>query len=293
MKTEMVQREKLPIKKLAREFFWLTFGTLLVAVGVYFFKFPNHFSTGGVSGLGVLLGAVIPGFSPSNVVSVLNFFFLILGFVFLHRGFGARTVYCSLLFSGSLELLGFLWPLEAPLTQEPLLELFFAVILPAIGSGVLFNIGGSTGGTDIVAMILKKYTALDTGMALLCTDIFIAASTLLVFDVTTGLFSILGLVLKSTLVDNVIESLNRRKSFSIITTKPEPIIDYITANLHRSATVWTATGAYTGREETVLLTALSRSQAVELRNHIKEVDPHAFMLIQNSSEIFGKGFLRA
>lgn len=281
------------LQKLAREFFWLTFGTLLVAVGVYFFKFPNNFSTGGVSGLGVLLGAVLPGFSPSNVVSILNFVFLILGFVFLHRGFGARTIYCSLLFSASLEVMGVLWPLSGPLTDQPLLELFFAVILPALGSGILFNIGGSTGGTDIAAMILKKYTALNTGMALLCTDILIAAATLLVFDVTTGLFSILGLVLKSTLVDTVMESLNRRKSFTIITTQPQPIRDYITQKLHRSATVWNATGAYTGREETVLLTALSRSQAVTLRNYIKEVDPHAFMLIQNSSEIFGKGFLRA
>lgn len=286
-------RAKLAPGQVAKELTWLTAGTLLVAIGVYFFKFPNNFSTGGVSGLGVVLGAVIPGMTPSNVVSVLNLVFLAAGFLFLHRGFGARTVYCSLLFSGALEVMGRLWPLEAPLTEQPLLELFFAVLLPAIGSGVLFNMGGSTGGTDIVAMILKKYTALDTGMALLCSDILIAGATLAVFDVTTGLFSILGLVLKSTLVDTVIESLNRRKSFTIITTKPEPILEYITGTLHRSATVWTATGAYTGREETVLLTALSRSQAVVLRNHIKAVDAHAFMLIQNSSEIFGKGFLRA
>lgn len=291
--TTLPVKGKLSPRKLALEIFWLTVGTLLTSVGVYFFKFPNNFSTGGVSGLGVVLGAVIPQFSPSNIVSILNFGFLILGFVFLHRGFGARTVYCSLLFSGTLELMGRLWPLEAPLTDQPLLELFFAVILPAIGSGILFNIGGSTGGTDIAAMILKKYAAMDTGMALLCCDVLIAGATLVVFDVRTGLFSVLGLVLKSTLVDNVIESLNRRKSFTIITTKPQPIIDFITGQLHRSATVWNAHGAYTGVGETVLLTALSRAQAVTLRNHIKQVDPHAFMLIQNSSEIFGKGFLRA
>lgn len=287
------EKKKISPRRLAREILWLTVGTLLTSVGVYFFKFPNNFSTGGVSGLGVVLGAVIPGVTPSNVVSVLNLGFLALGFVFLHRGFGTRTVYCSLLFSGALEVMGRIWPLEAPLTDQPLLELFFAVILPAIGSGILFNIGGSTGGTDIAAMILKKYAAMDTGMALLCCDVLIAGATLVVFDVRTGLFSVLGLVLKSTLVDTVIESLNRRKSFTIITTQPKPIIDFITGSLHRSATVWTAHGAYTGVGETVLLTALSRSQAVMLRNHIKTVDPHAFMLIQNSSEIFGKGFLRA
>lgn len=293
MKTETEENERISKRMVVKDLFLMTVGTLLVSVGVYFFKFPNNFSTGGVSGLGVVLGAVLPRLSPSNIVSILNIVFLILGFVFLHRGFGARTVYCSLLFSVSLEGMGLLWPLSAPLTDQPLLELFFAVLLPAIGSGILFNLGGSTGGTDIAAMILKKYSAMDTGMALLCTDILIAAATLVVFDVTTGLFSVLGLVLKSTLVDTVIESLNRRKSFTIITTNPQPILDYITGTLHRSATVWSATGAYTGGEETVLLTALSRGQAVVLRNRIKTVDPHAFMLIQNSSEIFGKGFLRA
>lgn len=271
----------------------MTLGTALVAVGVYCFKFPNHFSTGGVSGLGVVLGAVIPNFTPGNIVTIINVLFLILGFLVLKGGFGVKTVYCSLLFSGLLDVLERVWPLEAPLTDQPLLELFFAVLLPALGSGILFNIGASTGGTDIAALILKKYTAMDTGMALLCSDVLIAASTLLVFDATTGLFSILGLVLKSTLVDTVIESLNRKKSFTVITTSPHEVCDYITHTLKRGATVWQGKGAYTDADHWIILTALSRGQAVLLRNYVKTVDPHAFFVISNSSEIFGKGFLRA
>ena len=192
-----------------------------------------------------------------------------------------------------LQGLEWLVPLSAPLTDSPVLELFFAVILPALGSAILFNIEASTGGTDIVAMILKKFSSLDIGMALLICDVVIAASPFFLFDVETGLFCILGLVLKSVLVDSVIESLNRRKSVLIITLKEKEICDYITHTLNRSATVWDAIGAYTGSGHKVVLTVLTRFQAVAIRRYAKSVDSACFVLVLNSSEIFGKGFLRA
>lgn len=280
-------------KTALKEFPLLTLGTALVALGVYFFKFPNNFSTGGVTGLAILLSAVFKGVSSSAFASVLNIAFLILGFIVLNKGFGARTIYCSLLFSALLSGLEWLCPLSAPLTDQPLLELLFAVILPALGSGILFNMQGSTGGTDILAMILKKYTSLDIGQALLYVDVIIAGSTLFLINIQTGLFSLLGLLLKSVLVDTVIESINRKKSVILVTTFPEEIASFITKNLGRSATIWEAKGAYTHETKWVVMSALSRSQAVILRRHLKEIDPQGFMLITNSSEIFGKGFLRA
>lgn len=280
-------------KKLIREILLLSLGTALVAVGVYFFKFPNHFSTGGVTGIAVVLSSLFPSVSSSTFASVINLVFLVLGFLVLNRGFGLRTVYCSLLFSGLLSALEWLVPMSGPLTNEKILELFFAIIFPALGSAILFNLEGSTGGTDILAMILKKYTSLDIGKALLCVDVLIAVSTFFVFDVETGLCSLLGLALKSILVDNVIESLNRKKSFIVVTSQPEAACRFITETLHRSATFWDAEGAYTHEKKWVVLTALSRVQAVALRRYLKELDPHAFMVITNSSEIFGKGFLRA
>ncbi len=281
------------VKQFLTEYALLTLGTALVAMGTYFFKFPNHFSTGGVTGIAVILSSIFPSISSSLFASVINVAFLLLGFGVLNRGFGVRTVYCSLLFSGMLAGLEWLVPLSSPLTDEKLLELFFGVILPALGSAILFNTQGSTGGTDILAMILKKFTSLDIGMALLYVDVLIAGSTLILIDIETGLFSLLGLVLKSVLVDSVIESLNRKKSFILVTSCPEEVCDFITHTLHRSATFWKGEGAYSHQDKWVVLTALSRAQAVALRRHLKSVDPHAFMLITNSSEIFGKGFLRA
>lgn len=280
-------------KHLVKEYLMLSLGTALVAIGNHFFKFPNNFSLGGVTGLAVVLSSLFPAVSSSTFASVINLAFLVLGFAVLNRGFGIRTVYCSLLFSALLSLLGWIVPLSSPLTDQTLLELFFAVIFPSLGSAIIFNLQGSTGGTDILAMILKKFSSMDIGVALLYVDVLIAASTFLVFDVETGLFSMLGLILKSVVVDTVIESLNRRKSFLVVTSCPQEVCTYITDTLNRSATFWEAQGAYSHQEKWVVLTALSRSQAVALRRHLKEVDPHAFMLITNSSEIFGKGFLRA
>lgn len=276
-----------------QEAFFLVLGITLVSVGVYFFKFPNHFTMGGVSGLAILLGKLVhvSWLTPSMFNTIINIFFLILGFVFLNRGFGVKTVICSLLYTGIIQVLEWVCPLSGTLTTNKMLEAFFAILLPALGAGILFNLNASSGGTDILAMILKKYTGLDVGRALLFSDILIAASAFLVFDIETGLFSILGLFLKSVLVDSVIESLNLCKSFSVVTTQPDVACQYITDELHRSATVWEGNGAYTHEQRWVVLTAMTRSQAVLLRRHLKEHDPSAFMLISNSSEIFGKGFL--
>lgn len=283
------------MKQRIQEYLLLTLGTTLVSVGVYFFKFPNNFSMGGVSGLAVLLGSLVqhvPFLTPSFFNTVINLFFLVLGFLMLDRGFGLRTVYCSLLYSGIVQVLEWVCPLDKPLTNELMLELFFAVLLPALGSAILFNLDASSGGTDIAAMILKKYTGLDVGRALLLSDVLIAASALFVFGMTAGLCSLLGLGLKSVLVDSAIESINRRKAFIIITSEPQVVCNYITEQLIRGATIWNAKGAYTNADHNVVLTVLSRGQAVLLRRYLREHDPHAFMIITNSSEIVGKGFLR-
>ena len=278
-----------------KEFLLMSLGTALVSIGVYFFKFPNNFSMGGVSGLSVLLGELVrvPGLTPSVFNSIINTLFLVLGFVFLNRGFGFKTVYCSLLYAGLTQVFEILVPLSAPLTTNKMLEAFFAIILPPPGSGILFNLHASPARPAPAALLLKKYTGLDVGRALLLSDIVIAAAALFVFDIETGLFSLLGLVLKSVLVDSVIESINRRKSLTIITSQPDTSVEFITHTLGRGATVWEGQGAYTHQKHWIVLTVLSRGQAVVLRRYLKEKDPGAFLLVSNSSEIFGKGFLRA
>ncbi|WP_195985035.1 YitT family protein [Clostridium sp. D33t1_170424_F3] len=272
-----------------KDYTLITFSTLLIAVGVYFFKFPNNFTFGGVTGLAVAVGKVLP-FSPSAVNFVVNMMLLLLGFLFLGKGFGVRTVYSSMLLSVSLSAMQYLFPLDKPLTDDPMLELVFAIVLPALGSAILFNIGASSGGTDIVAMILKKYSSINIGNALLASDLLITLSAFFIFDIKTFLFSMLGLFTKSLVIDNVIESINMCKYFNVVCSNPEPICDFIVHKLGRSATVCNAEGAFSHEEKQIIFTVMSRYQAVMLRQYIKQVEPGAFILISNTSEIIGKGF---
>lgn len=277
------------VRRTLEEYTILTVATLILVMGVYVFKFPNNFSFGGVTGIAVVLGAVVP-VTPGTITFILNMALLAVGFLFLGKGFGVKTVYVSVLMSVGLSAAEALFPMEHPLTAEPVLELMYAIVLPAFGSAILFNIGASGGGTDIIAMVLKKYTKLNIGGALFVVDIGIVIASCFVFDAQTGLFSLCGLLAKSLVVDNVIESINMCKYFTIICNDPEPICDFIMNKLGRSATVYQAEGAYEHNHRTVIITIMRRSQAVELRNFIRRSQPTAFIAITNSSEIIGKGF---
>ena len=285
-------REKLPLltKANVKTFLLVNLGVLLLTCGVYFFKLPNHFSTGGVSGLAILLGSVVP-VSTATLMAVINIALLVLGYLFLGREFGFWTTYCSLMYSAETWLLEELFPMTAPFTDQPLLELCFAMMLPAVGSALLFNYNASSGGTDIIAMILKKYTTIsDVGKGLFLSDSVIALASFFFFGAETGLFSMLGLFLKSFVVDSVIESINLCKFFSIVTSKPQEICDYIIHELHHSSTVVDGQGAFSHQDKKVVLTAVRRGEAVRLRQKCKQIDPHSFMFITNTSEIIGKGF---
>lgn len=277
-------------KQWLNDFFILNAGTLLTAVGSYFFKFPNNFSTGGVTGISVVMAHYFPGLSNGTIVSVINIALLIVGLLLLGKGFGFKTFYVTVAFSAMLKILEVIWPMTQPLTDQPFMELLLGVFLPAWGSALLFNIGSSTGGTDIIAMIVKKYFKCHIGRALLIVDFFITLMTFVAFGPETGLFSMVGLFIRSFAVDLFLENMNTYKYFTIITDKPQEIYSYITDVLHRGATVYQAEGLYKHTEKTVIMTAQGKKQALHLQDVIRQKDPHAFVLVTNTSEIIGKGF---
>ena len=277
------------MKDKLKHFSLLTVSTLIMAVGTYFFKFTNNFTFGGITGLAVLVADKTP-ISASDFSFIVNMLLLVLGFVVLGKKFAAKTAYCSILLSVALSTLERVCPMDHPLTDQTMLELCFAIALPALGSAILFNIGSSSGGTDIIAMILKRYSSFDIGKALLVTDIMITVAGCFVFDIKTGLYSFLGLTIRSFMIDNFIEGFNLSKYFNVVCDEPEPICNFLVHELQRSATIVHAQGAFSGKDKYIVFTVLSRPQAVRLRNFIKENQPSAFMLISNTSEIIGKGF---
>lgn len=277
------------MKSKLKNFSLLTISTLIMTVGIYFFKFANNFTFGGITGIAVLVAKFLP-ISASDFSFVVNILLLIIGWIVLGKSFAEKTAYSTILLSVSLSLLERIYPMSHPLTNEPLLELIFAILLPALGSAILFNIGASSGGTDVIAMILKKYTSVDIGKGLMISDLIFTLAGFLVFNVKTGLYSLFGLIMRSALIDNFIESFNRSKYFHVVTSNATCICDFIQNDLQRGATIVNATGAFTGDDKYIILTVLSPSQAVKLRNFIKEHDPKAFLLVSNTSEIIGKGF---
>lgn len=270
-------------------FVMMTAGSMLLAMGVYFFKIPNGFATGGVTGIGTILAKLTP-ISAGLWIWILNIGLLILGFLLLGKKNGIKTVYCSMFYSAITFVLERIVPLSNPLSNQPFLELVYAMLLTSIGSAMIFNAGSSSGGTDIMALILKKYTSLDVGKALLAVDFIVAASSFVVFGVQAGLYSILGLFSKAFIVDAVIENLNTCKYFVVITTEREKVSEYIIKTMHHGATVNNVVGEYTGEEKAMIHTVCKRMEAIRLRNKIKEIDPHAFIIITTSSEIIGRGF---
>ena len=278
------------MKKKIYDFLIMNAGIILLSFGVYFFKIPNGFSTGGVSGIGTILGTAVTIFSPATWILIINLFLLIVGFVFLGKETGIKTIYCSIAYSLITMLLEKVAPVSSPLTNQPFLELVYAMLLTSIGSAIIFYKNASSGGTDIVALILKKFSNMDVCKSLLCTDFIIAAYSFFVFGIQSGLYSLLGLFFKAFLVDGVIDNFRSCKYFVVITDKPQEIVEYITSTLHHGVTTNKATGEFTHSDKTIIHTVCKRIEAIYLQIKIKQIDPHAFIIITTTSEIIGRGF---
>lgn len=278
------------IIKTIKEYVLIIIGTMLMAAGVVYFKVPNGFVTGGVSGIGTVLGKVLPFLSPGIWISLLNIILLLFGFIFLGKSTGLRTCICTILFSVFTMVLEWILPMTHPFTNQPLLELIYAMALTSAGAAIVFNYNASAGGTDVIALILKKYTNINVGTALLFSDFFVACTSFFALGMEAGLFSMLGLFAKAFLVDTIIENINSYKYFIAITDKPDIVCEYIHKGLHHGATLHEATGTYTDNKKYMVHTVCRRLEAIKLKREIKSIDPGSFIIVTTTSEIIGRGF---
>ncbi len=278
------------IKYLIKFFLILNTGLIFTALGIAVFKAPNKFVFGGTSGISIIISTLVPFLNVGVSMWIVNAALVILGLIFLGFKKMSMMIYSSFALSLFVTVFESAFKLASPLTDDMFLEFCFAVILPAIGSALAFNIGASTGGTDIIAVILSKYTSLEVGKALLVTDIGVVIFATVIYGAKIGMYCALGIILKSTIIDSVIEGMNLRKVCTVISSRAEDIKYYITNELKRGATEQLTHGAYTNNEQKMLMTVLTRSEATKLRNYIRKKDPGAFITIVNSSEIIGKGF---
>lgn len=273
-----------------KNWMYMNVGIVLIAIATYFFLVPNHFVTGGVTGLSTILGFISP-ISTSTWLLCLNVCMLVVGFIFLGKQTGIWTVYCSLSYSSLMLVFEQIFPVEHPLTDESFLELCVGITLYAIGTATIFYAGASSGGMDIMALIIQKFAKIDVGRAVLFVNMFIACGSILVFkNVETGILSLVGLFANSFIIDIVIDNFDSCKYFIVITDKPDLVSEYIMNTLHHGVTISDAIGGYTQTKKGMVHTVCRRYEAIKLRSAIKKIDENAFIVVTTSSEIIGKGF---
>ena len=283
----LVKSNKITAKEMVTIFFAIT----LMAMCTYFLNIPNSFCFGGISGLCIAISGAIGFGSPATLSSVINIILLFVGFIFLGKSFGLKTTIATLILSAELAVFEKFIPMAHPLSTEPLMEMVFSVVLHAVSAAILFNVQASSGGSDIIAMIIKKYTSVkDIGKALMICDSVVVISCYFIFGIEAGMFSTMGMCIKVFMIDSVMETFNLCKYFTIITTKPAEIAEYITTELKRGSTQMEAKGSFTDQGKTVIFTVLGKRQAIKLQTMVKAIDPHAFTMITNTSEVMGKGF---
>ena len=265
--------------------------SLLMSVNIKSFVRAGNLIPGGFTGLSLLLQRTAETFFgislPYSVINIaLNAIPAIIGFRMIGKKFTSYTVLMIVLNSFLVDLIP-----VTPITYDPLLVSVFGGILNGTAISIALFGKASSGGTDVIAMLLKKYTNMkDIGIALFATDLIMILVACFVFDLKTALYSFVGLAVKSFMIDDIITTINLRKSITIVCDDKEPICSFITAKLNRSATITEGVGAYTNGKKYIIFTSLSRTQAVELRNFIHDQDLQAFMSVSSTSEVFGKGF---
>ena len=219
-----------------KQYAMITLSISIMSVGVYFFKFPNNFVFGGVTGMAALAAKLTP-LSASAFSSAANMILLGVGLIFLGKKFAMTTGYATVVMSLELMALEKICPLRGPLSNQPMLDLLFAIALPAIASALLFNVGASSGGTDVIALIVEKYTHIhNVAVALFLTDLFMVIAACFVFDLYTALYSFVGLTVKSLVIDAVLEKIKMCKAILIVCDDRKPICDFVMRKLVRGAT---------------------------------------------------------
>ncbi len=272
-----------------KRFFMINLGILIISFGLYFFLMPSSLATGGATGLAIVLNHIIP--IPMGIIlGIINVFLFILAFAILGRDFGGYTLYASLSLSLIITFLETILPINQPLTDDLFINLVFGVLIIGVGMGIVFNQNASTGGTDIIAKIINKYTHIDMGKSLLMSDFLISLFAALVFGARLGMYALLGTIINSLIIDKMIAGFNVKINMTIISNEFDSINKYIHEEIVRGTTIYHATGGYSNQDRKIINTIVSRSEYIKIRKFIKLVDSKAFVSISYISEVEGEGF---
>jgi uncharacterized membrane-anchored protein YitT (DUF2179 family) len=261
-------------------------GVFLMAMGLAFFLEPNVIAPGGVTGFAIIVKKVsnIPVYITNLAINIPLF---IIGVIILGKSFGWKTLYATALLSLFLKII----PTQA-VTPDLLLSSIFGGLITGIGLGIVFKLGGTTGGTDLAGSILNKvFPSISISTFMMTIDLLVVAFAGIVdMKVETSLYSIISLFVSIKVIDLILEGIGYLKGFLIITNKPEEISAKIMQDLDRGVTLFKGKGMYTKEEKDVLLCVVSRSQFSTIKEIVNKIDKDAFIMVTEISEVLGEGF---
>lgn len=270
--------------EMIKEFLVITFATMIVAAAVFFFLVPSHVTVGSISGLAIVLANFIP-LKISVITFVLNIVLLILGFIFIGKEFGSKTVYTSILLPLFLGMFEWLIPNNQSLTGDAFLDTLCYIFVVSIGLAMLFNRNASSGGLDIVAKFLNKYFRMELGKAMSLAGMCAALSSALVYDTKIVALSVLGTYLNGLALDHFIFGMNVKKRVCIISKKETEIQDFILHSLKSGATIYQAVGAFDNSPRREIITIVNKGEYGQLMNFISKTDRDAFVTVYTVNEV--------
>ena len=281
-----------------RDFFWLTLACFIFAFAWEGFMIPNGLSAGGMMGLCTVLQYATAGVIKAQYsYIVVNGLLIIIAVWAMGIGFGFKTIYSIAVSSLAMQLLGsmdFLHCLPGQFfyVRETLLIPVIAGVLEGVGIGMVIRYGGSTGGTDIVALMINKFWPVSLSKAFLIMDFFIIALILFLPGKTFAdmIYGIVEIVLFSTVLDFVVAGQKSSYQLLVFSDHYQKIADHIINDLERGVTVLKAQGWYTKMDKNVLLILISKKELTNLMKEIKKTDPRAFMSVSPTSSVYGEGF---
>jgi uncharacterized membrane-anchored protein YitT (DUF2179 family) len=279
--------ERHPLLEKVIEYGYVLVGSAIVAIAFNVFLLPNRIASGGVSGISTITEALF-GIEPAFVQWALNIPLFIAGLIFLGAQFGVKTLIGTIF----LPFVVFLTKDWEPWTHDPLLGAICGGIGVGLGLGIVFRGKASTGGTDLAAQIIHKYTNLSLGTCVALIDGLIVLSAAIVFDIERGLYALIGLYVTSKTIDLVQVGIGRSKMALIITNKEFEVRQAIFEKIDRGVTRLNAKGGYTEDDRPVLLCVVDQTEFTKLKQVVKSVDATAFVVVMDASEVLGEGFKR-
>ena len=265
----------------------ITFATFIVAVAVYFFMMPNNLAIASIAGLAVVLQKFIP-LSVATISLIFNVGLLIIGFIFVGREFGGKTVYTSVILPIFVGIFEKLFPKYNGLTGDPFLDMICYIFIVSIGLSLLFNHNASSGGLDIIVKILNKYLHIDKGKAMSIAGMLVSLSAIFAYNTKTVVLSVLGTYLNGIILDYFLFGTNIKKKVCILSRKNEEIKKYILKNMHSGATLYKVIGAYNNEEHEEVVAIVNKREYGVLMQFIRRTDPDAFVTVSTINEVMYK-----